>query len=67
MFAGWNIEAAKVQRKVETVDVASTLSLLLGTKLPSGSVGKTLASKVKHVWRKGPGKIDGIQSAVAKL
>ena len=42
MFAGWNISATKVQRHVETVDIAPTLSLLLGTKLPSGSVGKIL-------------------------
>lgn len=47
MFAGWNIEAVKVQRKVETVDIAPTLSLLLGIKLPSGSVGKTLEEVFK--------------------
>ena len=45
MFAGWNIEAEKVRRQVETVDIAPTLSLLLGTKLPSGSVGESLLSR----------------------
>ena len=47
MFAGWNISATKVQRQVETVDIAPTLSLLLGTKLPSGSVGKSLEEVFK--------------------
>ena len=47
MFAGWNIETTKVQRQVETVDIAPTLSLLLGTKLPSGSVGKSLEEVFK--------------------
>ena len=42
MFGGWNMSALKVRRQVETVDIAPTLSLLLGTKLPSGSVGKSL-------------------------
>lgn len=42
MFGGWNIPAKKVYRRVETVDIASTLALLMGTKLPSGSVGKPL-------------------------
>lgn len=47
MFAGWNIPAVKVRRQVETVDIAPTLSLLLGTKLPSGSVGKSLEEVFK--------------------
>jgi arylsulfatase A-like enzyme len=42
IFAGWNISARKINRHVETVDIAPTLALLLGTKLPSGSVGKPL-------------------------
>jgi len=42
IFSGWRIPSAQVYRKVETVDIASTLALLLGTKLPSGSVGKPL-------------------------
>ncbi len=37
MFAGNGIEAQHVSRLVDTVAVAPTLSLLLGTKLPSGS------------------------------
>jgi arylsulfatase A-like enzyme len=47
MFAGWSISAARVQQRVETVDIAPTLSLLLGTKLPSGSVGKPLIEAFK--------------------
>lgn len=42
MFAGHGISAKRVSRRVETVDVAPTLSLLSGTKLPSGSVGVPL-------------------------
>lgn len=42
LFGGWNMSAMKVSRRVETVDIAPTLSLLLGTKPPSGSVGNAL-------------------------
>jgi predicted AlkP superfamily pyrophosphatase or phosphodiesterase len=42
IFAGWGIPAGKVYRRVETVDIAPTLALLLETKLPSGSVGQPL-------------------------
>ena len=47
MFAGWNISAVKVRRQVETVDIAPTLALLLGAKLPSSSVGKPLEEVFK--------------------
>ena len=42
IFSGWNTSPRSVYRQVETVDIAPTLALLLGTKLPSGSVGKPL-------------------------
>jgi len=42
MFSGWHMPSKTLYRNVETVDIAPTLSLLLGTKLPSGSVGKPL-------------------------
>jgi hypothetical protein len=47
MFAGWNISADKIRRRVETVDIAPTLALLLGTRLPSGAVGKPLEEVFK--------------------
>ncbi len=47
MFAGWNISGKKVYRQAETVDIAPTLALLMGTKLPSGSVGKSLEEVFK--------------------
>jgi hypothetical protein len=42
ILSGWNISPIKISRYVETVDIAPTVALLLGTKLPSGSVGKPL-------------------------
>jgi predicted AlkP superfamily pyrophosphatase or phosphodiesterase len=47
IFSGWNISAKKISRHVETVDIAPTLALFLGTKLPSGSVGKPLEEVFK--------------------
>ena len=47
IFSGWNISAKKISRYVETVDIAPTLALFLGTKLPSGSVGKPLEEVFK--------------------
>jgi hypothetical protein len=41
-FAGMNIPAAKISRRIYTVDVAATLSTLVGTKVPSGCVGVPL-------------------------
>ncbi len=46
MFAGKGIKARRVGRRVETVDLASTLSALLGAKPPSGSAGMPLAEVV---------------------
>jgi predicted AlkP superfamily pyrophosphatase or phosphodiesterase len=42
IFAGAGIPAQRIERTVHTVDVAPTLSLLVGTKPPSGSDGKPL-------------------------
>ncbi|NRB17441.1 MAG: alkaline phosphatase family protein [Rhodobacteraceae bacterium] len=39
MIAGPGIAARAVSRRVETVDVAPTLAIYLGTKLPSGATG----------------------------
>jgi arylsulfatase A-like enzyme len=41
-FTGMGLPPRVVNRPVETVDVAATLSLLLGTKFPSGCVGVPL-------------------------
>ena len=39
VFAGAGLEAQTVDRPVQTVDIAATLSAFLGVKPPSGSVG----------------------------
>lgn len=48
MFAGNGIPAQLVGRHVETVDVAPTLSILVGAKPPSGSVGVVLKETMKR-------------------
>jgi predicted AlkP superfamily pyrophosphatase or phosphodiesterase len=42
IFAGAGIEARRISRPVETVDIAPTLTMLLGAKPPSGSIGVAL-------------------------
>jgi hypothetical protein len=42
VLAGWTIPAQRVQREVATVDVAPTLALLVGSRLPSSAVGAPL-------------------------
>ncbi len=42
IFAGFGLEAAKVNRHVETVDIATTLSSFIGIEKPSGSSGQIL-------------------------
>jgi predicted AlkP superfamily pyrophosphatase or phosphodiesterase len=42
VFAGAGLAAKTVDRPVQTVDVAATLSTFMGIKPPSGSVGKPL-------------------------
>jgi predicted AlkP superfamily pyrophosphatase or phosphodiesterase len=46
VFAGAGLEPAIVDRRVLTVDIAATLSALLGIKPPSGSVGDPLPEVV---------------------
>ncbi len=48
MMAGWNIPKQHIVRKVNTTAIAPTLSVMLGTKIPSGSDGIVL----KEVARK---------------
>lgn len=42
LFAGPGITAAKINRRVATIDVALTLSRMLGTTIPSGAAGTVL-------------------------
>ena len=42
IFMGTGLEANKIYRRIETVDVATTLSHYLGIKIPSGSSGEAL-------------------------
>jgi predicted AlkP superfamily pyrophosphatase or phosphodiesterase len=42
LFAGWGIRPQTVSRRVHTIDVALTLSLVAGTRPPSGAAGEVL-------------------------
>jgi hypothetical protein len=42
VFAGWTVPPLQVSRRVHTVDLAPTLSRLLGIKPPSGAAGTVL-------------------------
>ncbi|MCZ6759791.1 MAG: alkaline phosphatase family protein, partial [Gemmatimonadetes bacterium] len=42
IFAGMGIPARRINRMVNTVDIAPTLSLLVGAKPPTGSFGAPL-------------------------
>ncbi len=42
IFAGMGIPAQRIDRLVHTVDIAPTLSLLVGAKPPTGSFGTPL-------------------------
>jgi predicted AlkP superfamily pyrophosphatase or phosphodiesterase len=42
MFAGNGLEGRAVERRVHTVDIATTLAAYLGTRMPSGSAGEPL-------------------------
>jgi hypothetical protein len=46
IFAGKNIPAQKIPRLVHTVDIAPTLSLITGTKPPSGSFAEPLVEVI---------------------
>jgi len=48
IFAGCGIQPVDVYRGVETVDVARTLAAWVGTKPPSGSVGRVLPEVFGH-------------------
>jgi len=41
-FAGHNVRAQKVDRRVSPTDIAPTLSNYLGIKYPSGNIGDPL-------------------------
>ena len=47
-FGGMQIPAQHIQRRVLTVDIASTLSAFLGIKPPSGAAGKVLEEVLKR-------------------
>ena len=51
VFAGAGLAATTVDRRVETVDIASTLSAFLGIKAPSGYVGVPLLEVVTKTKR----------------
>ena len=42
IFAGSDLQAQKVYRRIHTVDIASTLAAWMGTKPPSGAAGQVL-------------------------
>lgn len=48
MFAGPGIKPQSIARRVETVDVAPTIAVYLGTKLPSGATGVPLTEAVSQ-------------------
>jgi arylsulfatase A-like enzyme len=48
IFAGMGIPAQRIYRMVHTVDIAPTLSLLVGAKPPTGSVGAHLNEVVRQ-------------------
>ena len=47
-FGGMQISAQHVQRRVHTVDIASTLSAFVGIKSPSGAAGEVLHEVLKR-------------------
>ncbi len=48
VFAGAGLEARTVDRRVQTIDVAATLSAFMGIKPPSGSAGRPLAEVLEQ-------------------
>ena len=42
IFAGPGVPAGRIARRVETVDVAPALAVYLGTRLPTGALGRPL-------------------------
>jgi predicted AlkP superfamily pyrophosphatase or phosphodiesterase len=47
IFAGANLKPQRVFRKIQTVDVATTLSAMVGTQRPSGATGQILPEVVR--------------------
>ena len=48
MFAGAGLPAATVNRPVTPYDIAPTLAAILGTKPPSGAIGKPLVEVLEQ-------------------
>ena len=42
IFAGWGLSSSTISRRIHTVDVALTLSVIAGTRPPSGAAGQPL-------------------------
>jgi len=50
IFAGMGIPAQRINRMVHTVDIAPTLSLIVGAKPPTGSFGAPLNEVIRQNW-----------------
>lgn len=48
VFAGYGIEPQTVSRRVHTTDIALTLSIIAGTRPPSGATGNVMAEVVER-------------------
>ncbi len=48
IFAGMGIPAQRIDRLVHTIDIAPTLSLMVGAKPPTGSFGAPLIEVVER-------------------
>ncbi|MCZ6453581.1 MAG: alkaline phosphatase family protein, partial [Alphaproteobacteria bacterium] len=48
IFAGMGISAQRINRKVHTVAIAPTLSLIVGAKPPTGAFGAALSEVIGH-------------------
>jgi len=55
IFVGCGLQPLKVYRRINTVDVATTLAAWLGTKPPSGAAGRVLGEVVGQQGGCGPG------------
>jgi predicted AlkP superfamily pyrophosphatase or phosphodiesterase len=48
IFAGGNIKGQRISRRIEPIDIATTLANIMQTRPPSGSTGKVLTEVVKQ-------------------
>jgi len=48
IFAGGKIEGQRISRRIEPIDIATTLANIMHTRPPSGSTGKVLPEVVKQ-------------------